>query len=77
MYYTHPCSYCAKIFYVYHDSKEQAAKILYYGIKKHLVEWNEDHKEYQFDDGPQIDINEVYYAIVELADPPAGGYVLS
>ena len=76
MYYTHPCSYCEKVFYVYHDSKEQAASILYYGIKKHLIEWNEDHKEYQFDDGPKIDIDQVYYAVVELNDPPENGYPL-
>ena len=77
MYYTHPCSYCTKIFYVYHDSKEAAATVLYYGIKKHLTEWDEDHKEYQFDDGPGIDTNEVYYAMVEANDPPDGGYELS
>jgi hypothetical protein len=76
MYYAHSCSYCTKIFYTYDNSKHNAAKTLYHGIKKHLIDYNEDHKEYQFDDGPTIDINEVYVAVSELEDPPAGGYEL-
>lgn len=76
MYYSHPCSYCTKVFYVYHNSKEAAAKILYFGIKQHLIDYNEDHKEFDFDDGPEIDVNEVYYALIELNDPPVGGYEL-
>lgn len=76
MYYSHSCSYCTKVFYTYHSNKEQAASILYYGIKQHLIEYNEDHKEYNFDDGPKIDTNEVYYAMTELNYPPEGGYEL-
>ena len=76
MYYSHSCSYCSKIFYTFHDSKQRASETLYYGIKKHLIDYNEDHKEYQFDDGPSIDINEVYVAIVESDTEPAGGYEL-
>lgn len=77
MYYSHPCSYCTKIFYTYHDSKEQASRVLYFGIKQHLIDWDEDHKEYKFDDGPEVDSDEVYYAMIELNDPPSRGYQLS
>lgn len=76
MYYSHPCSYCSRIFYTFHSSKEQAASVIYYGIKKHLIEYNEDHKEYAFDDGAQIDTNEVYAAVIESNEAPAGGYEL-
>lgn len=76
MYYSHSCSYCTKIFFTFNSSKGQAASTLYYGIKKHLIEYEEDHKEYAFDDGAQIDINEVYAAVIESSDPPAGGYEL-
>ena len=76
MYYSHKCTYCTKIFYTYHNSKEQAASILYYGIKKHLIDYKEDHKEYEMDEEPKIEINQMYYAVIELDDPPAGGYKL-
>ena len=76
MYYSHPCSYCTKVFYVYENDKHTAAKILYHGIKKHLIDYNEDHKEYDFDDGPSIDTNEVYNTLKEANHPPAGGYKL-
>ena len=50
--------------------------MLYEGIKKHLIEYNEDDREYDFDDGPQQDSDEVYYAVEESDEPPAGGYEL-
>jgi len=74
MFYSHPCSYCSKIFYTYNSSKFEAAKILYATIKKHLIEYNEDHKEFAFDDGPQVDTDEVYSAMSESTEAPAGGY---
>jgi len=76
MYYSHPCSYCSKVFYTYADSKEHAAATLYAGIKQHLISYNEDDKEHQFDDGASIDTNEVYAAITESAEAPSGGYQL-
>lgn len=76
MYYSHKCSYCTRVFYTFSSSKELAAKTLYHGIKKHLIEYDEDHKEYDFDDGVEIDTNEVYYAAIESEEPPAGGYEL-
>lgn len=76
MYYSHSCTYCTKVFYVYSNHKEEAAKILYEGIKTHLIEYDEDHKEYEMDDLPEIEINDMYAVIVEYNDPPAGGYEL-
>jgi hypothetical protein len=76
MYYSHSCSYCTKVFYTFNNDKSQAASTIYHGIKKHLIEYDEDHKEFQFDDGEQIDVNEVYIAMIELSDPPPGGYEL-
>jgi hypothetical protein len=76
MYYIHPCSYCNKVFYTFDDNKSRASQTLYYGIKKHLIDYDEDHKEYDFDDGPEIDSNEVYAKMEERNSPPAGGYVL-
>ena len=76
MYYLQPCSYCTKVFYVYGKSRHRASKRLYHGIKKHLIDYNEDHKEYDFDDGPSIDTKKVYGALKESNHPPAGGYKL-
>lgn len=76
MYYSHSCSYCLKVFYTYHASKEGAARKLYEGIKKHLVEYAEDHKEYQFDEAPSIEVNQMYYAMTEHEEDPRGDYEL-
>lgn len=76
MYYSYPCSYCGRLFYTFNTNKEQASRTLYEGIKKHLVEYNEDEREYEFDDGPKQDSNEVYYSMTESEDAPAGGYEL-
>jgi hypothetical protein len=76
MYCSHSCSYCTKIFYTYNNNKHNAAKTLYHGIKKHLIEYNEDHKEFEFDDHPHIEINEVYSALSLSDHPPSGGYEL-
>lgn len=74
MYYTHPCTYCKKTFYAWHSTKEGASSILYYGIKKHLMDYGEDHKEFELDDAPEIEINDIYKAAIEMNDRPAGGY---
>ena len=74
MYYSHPCSYCSKVFYTYNADKWKAASILYTAIKKHLTDYDEDHKEYKFDDGEAIDTKEVFAAMIESTEPPAGGY---
>lgn len=74
MYYSHPCSYCDKIFYTFNESKEDAANMLFEGIKQHLIEYDEDDKEYEFDDGPEIGANDIYATMRESKNPPEGGY---
>ncbi|HVZ67054.1 MAG TPA: hypothetical protein VG917_02225 [Patescibacteria group bacterium] len=76
MYYSFSCSYCSKVFYTYQDHKETAARILYEGIKTHLIEYDEDRKEYQFDEDPSIEIDQMYYALIETEDDPRGDYQL-
>lgn len=76
MYYAHNCSYCNKLFYTYQSTREQAAQVLYHGIKKHLIDYGEDHKEYEFDETPEIEIDQLYKTIVELSEEPSGGYEL-
>ena len=76
MYYSFSCPYCSRLFYTFNDSKEQAAATLYSGIKKHLISYNEDDKEHTFDDPPEIETNEVYEAMSEANQAPAGGYQL-
>jgi len=76
MYYSFPCSYCSKVFFTFDRNKEAAARKLYEGIKAHLVEYNEDHKEYNFDDPPKMEISQMYYAMFESNNPIPGGYEL-
>ena len=77
MYYSHPCSYCSKIFYTFSPTREAAAETLYLNIKKHLKEYNEDNKEHVFDEDPSIVTQEVYDHISESNEPPAGGYEIT
>ncbi len=65
-----------KVFYTYHSNKEHAARILYFGIKQHLTDYNEDHKEYEMDEHPDIEIDQMYYAVLEHTEPPSGAYEL-
>ena len=76
MYYSTTCPYCSKVFYVFGDNKTTAASTLYTGIKKHLVDYDEDRKEYKLDDGASSDTNEIYNELSESKDPPSGGYPL-
>lgn len=76
MYYVRKCSYCSKVFYTHADYKEEAARILYNGIKKHLIEYGEDDKEYEFDEYPQKEEDQMYYEMQEMVTPPPGGYEL-
>lgn len=76
MYYSYRCSYCQKIFYTFHTNKMQAARILYEGIKAHLIDYNEDHKEYEFDEDPTIEDDQMYAVMVETEDAPRGGYMI-
>lgn len=74
MYYSRKCTYCNKVFYTFSDNKEQAASILYNGIKQHLTEYDEDRREYELDDGPKTDTDQIYYEAAESEDPPTGGF---
>lgn len=74
MYYSHRCSYCTKVFYVFDSNRTNAARKLYSGIKKHLIAYNEDHKEYQFDEDPGIEANQMYRAMTESSSVPRGAY---
>lgn len=74
MFYSYRCTYCGRLFYTFSNSKEAASHVLYRAIKEHLIEYNEDDKEHEMDDGESIDSNEIYYHIVESNEKPAGGY---
>lgn len=74
MYYSYPCPYCGKVFYTFNTNREQASHTLYQSIKQHLIDYNEDHKEYEMDDGEQADSNQIYSGMSESNEPPAGGY---
>lgn len=74
MYYSHSCSYCTKVFYTFHTNKEGAARKLYEGIKRHLIEYAEDHKEYQFDEDPGIEADQMYAEMTETTSRPSGAY---
>ena len=74
MYYSTKCSYCSRLFYTFNEDKYQAAIALYNGIKQHLIDYDEDRKEHEFDDGQEIDSNEIYKTMAESNEPPPGGY---
>jgi hypothetical protein len=74
MYYSHQCSYCHKVFYVYENDKYKASEMLYDIIKKHLKEYEEDHKEYKFDDGKSEDSLEIFNGMTTSSHKPPGGY---
>lgn len=76
MYYSHGCSYCTKIFFTFNSNKELAARTLFEGIKKHLIDYDEDHKEFEFDEEVSIEYDQMYKAMNESNDKPAGGYEL-
>jgi hypothetical protein len=76
MYYSFPCTYCGRLFYTYNGNKESAATTLYNGVKQHLKEYDEDRKEYEMDDGPTLDIEQIYHEASSANDRPSGGYEL-
>lgn len=76
MYYSYPCSYCGKTFYTFQKNKQYAAEVLYEGIKQHLINYDEDHKEYKFDEAPTIEVRQMYSAMTETSTKPSGGYPL-
>lgn len=74
MYYSHPCSYCGRLFYTYETDKYKASERLYDIIKTHLNEYAEDDREYKFDDGKVKDTEEILHDMTESPDKPSGSY---
>lgn len=74
MYYSFPCTYCHRVFYTYDSDKHRAALTLYRTIKQHLIDYDEDKKEYELDDGEQMDTNQIYTEMKPSHHAPAGGY---
>jgi hypothetical protein len=73
MYYTFQCTYCRRAFYTYDRNRVTASVTLYRAVKKHLIDYNEDHKEHELDDGEQEDSNQIYDEMTESDHPPEGG----
>jgi hypothetical protein len=76
MYYQYPCPYCGKVFFTHNTNKEQAAEILFHGIKKHQAEYGEDEREHTMDEGEHHEVNQMYQAITGTTEAPSGGYEL-
>jgi hypothetical protein len=74
MYYCHQCTYCKRVYCTFDLDKWAAAKRLYSAIKSHLIEYDEDHKEYEMDDGESEDSNQIYHELYEYNEKPAGVY---
>mgnify|MGYP007068586798 CR=1 FL=1 len=55
------------MFYTYNSDRSKAAETLYYGVKKHLVDYGEDEKEHQLNDGASTDVAQIDGEMTELA----------
>lgn len=76
MYYSYACPACGKVYYTFNEYRETAAKILYNGIKKHLIDYGEDEQEYELDERPDIEEDQMYYLAKESDEVPYAGYEL-
>jgi len=74
MYYSSACSYCGRVFYVYENDKYIASEKLYDIIKAHLEHYDEDNREYKFDDGKVKDSQEILQEMNSSSERPKGGY---
>lgn len=74
MFYSFRCTYCSRVFYTYDTNKTRASRTLYSTVKQHLIETDEDRKEFQMDDGETADSNQIYAEMVESNQRPSGGY---
>lgn len=74
MYYSFPCTYCHRVFYTYDTDKHRAARTLYRTIKQHLIDYDEDKKEYDLDDGERMDTDQIYAEMKASNHQPTGGY---
>jgi hypothetical protein len=62
------------MFYTFNTNKWQAAQDLYSWLKKHLQDYDEDHKEFEMDDGAYEDSKQIYEEMQEFNEAPPGGY---
>lgn len=75
MYYYYSCPYCQKVFYVFNDSKEEAAKQLFNGITQHETQYGEDQKDHTLQEyDPETETDMIYNAIQGSNEIPAGAY---
>jgi hypothetical protein len=74
MYYSFPCTYCHKVFFTYDTNKHRAALTLYRTIKQHLIDYDEDKKEYEMDEGEQTTTNRIYSEMKASYHEPRSGY---
>lgn len=75
MYFSYKCPYCSKLFYVYNDSKEEAAKALYAGIDSHEKQYGEDTKDYVLHEyDAETETNMIYDTVEETEEIPSGAY---
>src|SRR5882762_2238962 len=73
MYYSYKCPSCQRQFYVFSDSKEEAAKELYEGIDKHEAAYGENQDIlHEYD--PETEENTIYEALQESETIPQGAY---
>jgi hypothetical protein len=74
MYYSFHCPYCEREYYTFNENREIASHTLYISIKQHLIDFDEDHKEFILDDGEQADSNQIYAEMKESNSIPLGAY---
>lgn len=74
MYYTYRCTYCQRAFYTFDRNKHHASVTLYRAVKHHLIEYGEDHKEHEMDDGEVEDSQQIYLEMTESPVEPHGAY---
>lgn len=74
MYYSFPCTYCHRVFFTYDTNKHRAALTLYRTVKQHLIDYDEDKKEYEMDEGEQTTSNRIYGVMKASLHEPRNGY---
>ena len=72
MYYSFKCTECGRLFYTYNQNKSHAANTLYHSVKQHLIDYNEDHKEHELDDGEYWDSHQIMREMTTTDYRPQG-----
>lgn len=74
MYYSYSCPYCSKLFYVFCESQDEAAKELFAGLQQHQVTYGENTKDPTLSEyDPEVETNMIYSAISGSEEIPSGG----